>query len=197
MIPRRKIGSLSDGEHFGHLLGDGRLLVQRRNDDADRRQRNASPHSPCRLLDDTAAPQLPFRRREVLPDRSLRPHPVEVAVDPLAQPDGGREAERTDARGVAEQRPHLAGAKLAGDERCDRLPQPRREQPRQIANGRRLPRADVEDLAVGAGILGYQQIRPRHVFDEDQVARLPAIFVDDDGGRSLARRVQKMAMTPV
>ena len=81
-----------------------------------------------------------------------------------------REPERAQARGIGDEGPHLTGAELTGHQRRDRLAEAIREQSSQIADGRGLTGADVEDLAIGPGIGGDEEVRPRHVLDEDQVA---------------------------
>src|SRR5215203_3132187 len=132
-----------------------------------------------RLLDHATAAQHPFRGGEVLSDRPLRSHPIKVAIYPPAQIRARCKSERPKARGIGDQGPHLARPELAWKKRRDRLAQAIREESGQVPYGDRLPGPNVEDLPIRARIDGYEQVRPRHVLDEDQIARLPAILVDD------------------
>ena len=94
------------------------------------------------------------------------------------------------------ERAHFARPEGSRQGWLDGDPQLVREQPGEIPNRDGAARADVQHLSIGAIVGSNQEIGARDIAGIDQVARLPAILIDH-GDKRFARRVQKMAMTPV
>src|SRR5215211_6848662 len=123
-----------------------------------------------RALDDPFATEGALGGGKVVLDGTLRPDPVEVAIDSGFQVDSRLESEGGEAADVGDKRAHFAGTVLAGDVGFNRLVEFGGEGAGELSDLGGSTGADVEHAAVGAGIAGDEEVGPRHVFDKDQVA---------------------------
>src|SRR5213075_320349 len=116
---------------------------------------------------------------EIIADIGLLADPIEVAIDAGGEIDLRRVTGVANPFGTTRQVPHFAGTKFAVRLRCDMNAECVGNLFGDFSNAYAGAAADVNGMAIELVAFRGEQICPRDVLDEREVAGLLAVFVED------------------